>query len=305
MEAIRAANKETTVMQRLLGTLFIATILVSALAGASWAADDEELPGWYLDAELAMVATAGNSETNTLGFGGKLRRLWTKSELTFTGGATQSESSLITRTAQGTPTDFEVQEDKETTKTAELYFARGWYKYNFSPKFFAFSGVDWMSNRFAGIDSRFLIAMGAGNTWTDTGKFKFSTHYSLTYTIEEDVVDNPLVKSEFPGFRLGYGLEAQLSNSTKLESNLVADWNIDDMDDVRLDWYNALPVSISETLQLMPAIRVLWRNEPALTLIPLLDGAGDEIGKVAAPLKKTDTIFTLALVVKLGPKAQD
>jgi len=292
-------------MHRFSGALLVTAVLVSIWAGASWAADDGELPGWYLDAELAMVATAGNSETSTLGFGGKLRRLWTKSELTFTGGATQSESALITRTAQGTITDFEVQEDKETTKTAELYFARGWYKYNFSPKFFAFSGVDWMSNKFAGIDSRFLIALGAGNTWTDTEKFKFNTNYSLTYTFEEDVVENPFVKTEFPGFRLGYGLEAQLSNSTSLESNLIADWNIDDMDDVRLDWYNALPVSISETLQLMPAIRVLWRNEPALTLIPLLDGAGDEIGKVAAPLKKTDTIFTLALVVKLGPKAQD
>ena len=162
-----------------------------------------------------------------------------------------------------------------------------------------------MSNKFAGIDSRFLMALGAGNTWTDTGKFKFSTHYSMTYTFEEDVVENPFVKTDFPGFRLGYGLEAQLSNSTKLESNLVADWNIDDMDDVRVDWYNALPVSISETLQLMPAVRVLWRNQPALGPVDLVDDDGDKIGTVAAPLKNTDTIFTLALVVKLGPKAQD
>ena len=120
------------------------------------------------------------------------------------------------------------------------------------------------------------------------------------------MVDNPFVKTEFPGFRLGYGLEAQLSNSTKFESNLVADWNIDEMDDVRVDWYNALPVSISETLQLMPAFRVLWRNEPALGIIPIVDGGGVPTGDtVAAPLKKTDTIFTLALVVKLGPKAKD
>jgi len=293
-------------MHRFSGAFLVTAVFVSILAGASWAADDGEPTGWYLDAELAMVATSGNSETSTLGFGGKLRRLWTKSELTFDGGATQSESSIITRTAQGTIPDYEVHEDKETTKTAELYFARGWYKYNFSPKFFAFSGVDWMSNRFAGIDSRFLMALGAGNTWTDTGKFKFSTHYSMTYTFEEDVVKNPFVKTDFPGFRLGYGLEAQLSNSTKFESNLVADWNIDDMDDVRADWYNALPVSISETLQLMPAVRVLWRNEPALTEIPLVDGGGVPTGDmVPAQLKNTDIIFTLALVVKLGPKAQD
>lgn len=293
-------------MHRFSGALLVTAIFVSILAGASWAADDEELLGWYLDAELALVSTSGNSETSTLGFGGKLRRLWTRSELTFTGGATQSESSIITRTAQGTVTDFEVQEDKETTKTAELYFARGWYQFNFSPKFFAFSGVDWMSNKFAGIDSRFLIALGAGNTWKDTAKFKFKTHYSMTYTFEDDVVENPFTTTEFPGFRLGYGLEAQLSSSTKLESNLVADWNLGDMDDVRLDWYNALPISISETLQLMPAFRVLWRNEPALGPVDMVDGEGVPTGEsVAAPLKNTDTIFTLALVVKLGPKAKD
>jgi putative salt-induced outer membrane protein YdiY len=293
-------------MHRFSGALLVTAVLVSTWAGASLAADDGEPLGWYFDAELAMVMTGGNSESNTLGFGGKLRRLWTKSELTFTGGATQSESSLITRTAQGSITDFEVMEDKETTKTAELYFARGWYEYKFSPKFFAFSGVDWMSNKFAGIDSRFLIALGAGNTWKNTDKFKFKTHYSMTYTFEEDVVENPFVKTEFPGFRLGYGLEAQLSSSTKFESNLIADWNIDEMDDVRVDFYNALPVSISETLQLMPALRLLWRNEPALTLVPLVDGGGVPTGDtVPAQLKKTDTIFTLALVVKLGPKAKD
>jgi putative salt-induced outer membrane protein YdiY len=283
---------------------FAAVILLSSLAGSALAADPEPT-GWYFDAELASVVTAGNSESNTLGFGGKLRRLWTKSELTFRGGATSTESSLITRTAQGTEDDFTVQENKETTKTAELYFGRGWYQYNISPKFFAFSGVDWLSNKFAGIDSRVLVALGAGNTWADSDRVKFSTNYSVTYTFEEEVVENPFLKSDFAGARLGYNLDWKLSASTTFESDLVADWNLDNTDDVRLDWYNALPVSISETLQLKPAVRVFWRNAPALTTVPLFDGGGVPTDiDVATPLKSTDTIFTLALVVKLGPKAE-
>lgn len=281
-----------------------AVILFSTLAGSALAADPEPT-GWYFDAELASVLTSGNSESSTVGFGGKLRRVWTRSELTFKGGATETQSSLLTRTAQGTEDDFTVLESKETTKTAELYFGRGWYQYNFSPKFFAFSGVDWLSNKFAGIDSRFLIALGAGNTWADSDRVKFSTHYSMTYTFEEEVVENPFVKSEFAGARLGYGLDWKLSNSTTFESDLVADWNLDNTEDVRLDWYNALPVSISETLQLKPALRIFWRNEPALATIPLVDGAGVPTDvTVATPLKEIDTIFTLALVVKLGPKAE-
>ena len=291
-------------MHRFWGSLFATAILLVILTGAALAADGEK-PGWYLDAELASVMTGGNSESSTLGLGAKLRRLWTRSEFTLDGGATQTESSLTTRAAQGTPTDFQVYETTETTKTAELYFARGWYKYNFSPKFFGFSGVDWLSNKFAGIDSRFLIALGAGNTWKDSETTQFSTFYSMTYTFQEDVVENPFVKSDFAGVRLGYNLDAKLSASTTFLSNLVADWNLDNSEDVRLNWYNALPVSISETLQLMPALRLMWRNEPALTTVDLYDAAGDPTGTtVATPLKELDTVFTLALVVKLGPKAE-
>lgn len=291
-------------MHRFWGSFIAAAILLVILTGAALAAEGDK-PGWYLDAELASVMTGGNSESTTLGLGGKLRRLWTRSEFTLDGGATQTESSLTTRAAQGTPTDFDITETKETTTTAELYFARGWYKYNFNPKFFGFSGVDWLSNKFAGIDSRFLIALGAGNTWKDSDKTKFNTFYSMTYTFQEDVVKNPFTKSEFPGVRLGFGLDAKLSASTTFKSNLVADWNLDNTDDVRLDWYNALPVSISDTLQLMPALRLLWRNEPALTTVPLYDANGDPTDTtVDTPLKELDTVFTLALVVKLGPKAE-
>jgi putative salt-induced outer membrane protein YdiY len=292
-------------IQRFVSAFLATAILATIWTGLAWAADDEELPGWYLDAELALVATGGNSETSTLGFGGKLRRLWTKSELTFTGGATQTESSLLTRTAHGTTEDFTVNEEKTTEKTAELYFLRGWYQYHFSPKFFAYTGADWLSNRFAGIDSRFLIALGAGNNWATSESFKFKTFYSFTYTFQDDVVENPFLKTDFPGFRLGYDLNAKLSGTTDFESTLIADFNLDNSDDIRLDWYNGLPVGISETLLLKPAVRMLWRNQPSLTTVDLYDDTGKLTEHtVATPLKDLDTIFTLALVVKLGPKAE-
>jgi putative salt-induced outer membrane protein YdiY len=280
-------------------------MLATILAGIAWAADGDELPGWYFDAEIAQVLTAGNSESSTFGLGGKLRRLWTRSTLTFTGGATQTQSSLTTRTARGTATDFTVNEEKVTETTAELYFVRGWYRYNISPKFYVFTGADWLSNRFAGIDSRFLLAAGAGNAWVDSENLRFDTFYSVTYTFQEDVVENPFINHNFPGFRFGYNLTSKLSSSTDLESRLIGDWNLDNTDDIRFDWYNALPVGISETLLLKPSLQLLWLNEPALTEVPLVDAGGIDTGdKVLTPLKKLDTIFTLALVVKLGPKAE-
>jgi len=287
-------------MKRYLGTLFTATVLVCFLNNPAPAQAAEEPLGWYFEADLAGVWAAGNSESQTLGLGGKLRRLWTKPELVFTGGVTKTHSSEIIYTATGTTSDFTVQETKESRTTAEIYFVRGVYEYNFSPKFFTFGGADWLRNRFAGIDSRFLIAAGAGNTWSKTDNVTFKTYYSVTYTFEEDVVDNPFVKSDFPGARFGYDLKYKLSQSTDFESNLVADFNLDNTDDIRLDWYNALPVAISSKLLLQPSLRLLWRNEPALTNVPL-EGTDET---VPAQLKDLDSIFTLAIVLKLGPEQE-
>ena len=74
---------------------------------------------------------------------------------------------------------------------------------------------------------------------------------------------------------------------------------------MRVDWYNGLPIAISEKFVFTPSLRLLWRNDPALTSVALLDApGGTEIGTVATPLKKLDTIFTMALVVKLGPSPE-
>ncbi len=290
-------------MKRFLSVLLAGLALVFPSAEAVRAADDGDPLGWYFNADLASVWTAGNSESNTLGLGAKLRRLWSTSEMVITGGATKTQSSLITRTASGTMDDFTVNEDKVTETTAELYFVRGWYQYNFSARFFCYTGADWLQNRFAGIDSRFLIALGAGNTWYDTDRTKLKTFYSFTYTFQEDVIENPFVKSDFPGLRLGYDFDHRLTDSTRFLSVLIADLNLDNTDDVRLDWFNALPISISNKLELKPSLQLLWRNEPSLTSIPLLDADGANTGQsVTAQLEKLDSIFTLALVVKLGPE---
>ena len=89
-----------------------------------------------------------------------------------------------------------------------------------------------------------------------------------------------------------------------MESEFLTDWNLDNTDDIRVNWYNALPISISSKLELKPALRLLWRNDPSLTEVPLFDGGGTDTGTtVLAPLDELDTIFTLALVLKIVPPA--
>ncbi|MEJ2105261.1 MAG: DUF481 domain-containing protein [Ignavibacteriaceae bacterium] len=242
----------------------------------------------------------GNSESFTFGLGTTLKHIWTNSELRFDLGGTQTQSTLTTRTAIGPDkNNFRVDEQSNTEKTAELYFARGRYDYSFSEYFYALGGIDWLRNRFAGIDSRTLIGVGIGNKWVDYENVRFKTDYSFTYTFQKDVVENPITKTNFPGVRFSYDFWYNLTSSTDFESIFIADWNLDNTKDVRIDFTNSLPIQISEIFTLKPSLQLLWRNDPALTAIDLINTQGTNLGTVNVPLKKLDSLFSLTLVVNL------
>ena len=244
--------------------------------------------------------TSGNSKSNTFGLAATARREWPKHELRFALGGTQTESSLKTRTAVGTgQDDFQLYEEKVTEKTAEIFYARGRYDYKFSKRFVFFGGVDWMRNRFAGIESRFLTAVGAGNTWSDRDDLKFNTNYGVTYTFEEEVVSNPFHNANFPGLRLAYDLWWQMTKTTEFVSIFIADWNFDNTSDVRIDFLNELPVTIAGQLKFKPALQIFWRNDPALAEVALTAPDGSPTDeKVFTPLDELDTLFTVSLVWK-------
>jgi putative salt-induced outer membrane protein YdiY len=287
---------------RAVAALVVVSIGILAPVDVVHAQDDAEKDlGWSFTADLAAVWTGGNSESSTYGLDALLLHKWTKSEIGFQAGGTQTESSLKTRTAVGTSVDdFMLNVDKKTEKTAEMFYARARYDYNISKRFYLLGGVDWLRNTFSGIDSRTLVGLGAGNTWSDNEKVRFMTNYAFTYTFQSEVVQNPFTKNEFPGVRVGYNLWWKLTTSTEFLSWIAVDWNLDNTDDVRIDFTNALPVSISEKLELKPSLQLLWRNDPALTEVGLYAPDGTPTGDtVLVPLEELDTFFTLALVVKL------
>jgi len=277
--------------------LMIAILLLSVNV---YSQDDEKKLGWFFEGKLAGLWTGGNSESFTIGLGATLKHIWTNSELRFDAGGMQTQSTLTTRTAVGTTESFEVNEQSKTEKTAEVIFARGRYDYNFTEHFYALGGIDWLRNRFAGIDSRTLVAAGVGNKWVDNNDVRFKTDYSFTYTFQSDVVENPFAKTNFPGVRFAYDFWYNLTASTDFESIFILDWNLDNTDDIRFDFYNALPIKISEVFTLKPSLQLLWRNEPSLTEIDLFAIDGTPAGStVLTPLKNMDSLFSLTLVVSL------
>lgn len=253
-------------------------------------------------AELTAVWVDGNSDASTFGAAGSICMVWAKSELKFDAGGIRTESVIKTQRAVGTVTSFEIIETTNRERTAENYYARSRFDYKLSERFLVFTGADWLRNTFSGIDSRFLVAAGGGNTWMETESTRFKTDYGLTYTFQNEVVVNPFTNSSFPGVRAAYDLWRRVSSTAEFTSGLVMDWNLDNTDDLRLNFVAALPVTISSRLALKPSIQLLWQNDPSLGEVDLfssLSSASSPVGTVLVPLQKLDSFFTLAIVVKI------
>ena len=273
-------------------------LLGSIITPASLAGQQET--GWSLTAKFTAVFTGGNSEASTFGLANTLRYRQDRYQLKFESGAIRTDSGTKDRRAVGTPESFTLEEETIWEKTAEAYFARARYDRDVGEAFLLFIGADWLRNTFAGIDSRFLLAVGAGNTWADSDEFSFKTDLGLTYTFQQDVVDNPFAKTKFPGLRASWELERQFTGTTRLQSDLIADLNIDDTDDLRFDFKNALSIAINSAFAFEPSLQLVWRNLPALKQVDLFNLDGTPTGEsVITPLGKLDTFFNVALVLTL------
>ena len=273
----------------LAGALSVAAATLSAPA----AAQDEKELGWFNKAELTFVTTGGNSSQSTFGLKSNLDRIWDNAALRFQFGGIRTESTLRTRTATGTSDSFSVNETSVSDVSAENYFARGRYERNVSEAMFLYGGAGWDRNTFAGIENRYGFVAGVGRSFAETENLKFRTDVGVTYTIQDDVVEDPSRNDSFAGLRAGYGLFKKLSATTDFTSDLIVDENLDDTDDLRADFTNSIAVAMSSSLALKASLQLLYDKQPALQEIPL--GTGGTT--VFTPLGSTDRAFTLAVVL--------
>ncbi|MGH7468331.1 MAG: DUF481 domain-containing protein [Longimicrobiales bacterium] len=280
-------------------TSFLALTCVMAAPQAA-VTQAAPVPAWSYQARITAVWAGGNTESSTFGLGSSLRRAGQQVELKFEAGAIRTDASVKSRRATGTASSYLVTEDEVHQKTAENYFVRLRSDRKLGGRVVIFAGADWLRNTFAGIDSRMLLATGGGTSWVNREDFRVRTDLGATYTFQEDVVDNPFVKSKFPGLRFSADLLRALTPTTKWESALIYDQNIDQTDDARIDFTNSLSLAISSRIALNPSLQLLWRNQPALTEVDLFNSIGTPTGeKVQVPLEKMDSFFTLAVVVTL------
>ena len=257
----------------------------------------EKKLGWQDKAELALVLTAGNSETSTFGFRNMLSRIWTDAELHIEVAGLRTETATVTATPVGTSADdFVLQEESSSTLTAENYLARAKYDRTLRPRLFVYGTGGWDRNVFAGIENRYNAAGGVGNIWRDREDFRFRTDYGISVTHQIPTVGSEVT---FAGLRLSADLMRKLSASTTLTHLTIAEENLDETDDFRLDSLTAVAVTMTDHLALQVSLKFLFDNVPSFVEADLLSPTTGLPAGILVPVQadELDTLFNVALVV--------
>jgi len=260
---------------------------------------EEEESGWVGSADVNFVFTGGNASARTFGLRNSLKRNWGDRSVLLEGGAIRASSTKTTRSAVGpSVTNFDLVKESTSRTTAENYFARGRYDYPLSGWGLLYGGAGWTRNTFTGVASRYSAAAGIGNTWLDDDTVALQTDYAFTYTIQDEVIDDPSSDDAFFGVRLSWSYRYQANETTAFESSLIADENLEDRSDFRIDLTNSMAVAVSGPLALKLSWQVLYDSRPSLVGVPLQYPFGNFTGQTAlAKLNKLDQLYTLALVV--------
>jgi len=278
-------------------------LAAAALVLAALPARSQEPPapekklGWQDKAELALVLTAGNSEISTFGFRNVLSRIWKGAELHIEVAGLRTETNTVTATPVGTSADdFRLEETSSSTLTAENYLARAKYDRTLRPRLFAFGTGGWDRNVFAGIENRYNAAGGVGNIWYDRENLRFRTDYGISVTRQIPTVGSEVT---FAGLRLSADLMRKLSPSTTLTHLTIAEENLDETEDLRLDSLTGLAVSMTDHLAIQVSLKFLFDNVPSFVEADLISPVtGVPLG-ILVPVQadKLDTLFNVALVV--------
>ncbi len=279
-------------------TMAAAALGAGLILAPGAAAQDKKtglLGPWLATAEISYVVTGGNTSTSALSLGTSLTRKWTNDTLLFKSYILTSNATTTTRTAQGTPDDFLILEDRVTRKVAENFLLAGQYDRRISKKLTGQAGFGWDRNRFAGVDDRFLFTTGFGYAWVEKARTQVKSSAGLTYTLRQYVGQD---MESFAGFRFTIGAEQKILESSGISSQFVFDDNLKRTSDWRFDWINSVTASISRSLALKMSLRTLYAHVPALQNLPLYDLIGQPTGQtVPYPLKKLDTFLTTSIVI--------
>lgn len=267
----------------------LALTVLGAASGAAFAAEGEK--PWTDTADLSLILTTGNSQTKNVAASNKFVYKWNNADLTIGAGALRAESTQRSVSNLGGV----LQTSETTSTTAESYFLDGKYRRTITERLFWYAGGGWNRNRPTGIDQRLSAGGGLGYRFIKTDEDTLNGELGVDYTSEDYTFGKSASFAAARGF-LGY--EHLFSKTSKFNSDFEVLENLDDTEDLRARWMNAVTASLSARLALKVSYAILYDRQPVVqSLFDPADPTGTVIAPVAFAFDKTDTILAATLVI--------
>jgi putative salt-induced outer membrane protein YdiY len=284
----------------------IASLVCAAVLLGAVTSFPAEIPGWYTTADLSFVMTEGNSKTSNFGATLNVSRKWLRTSWDTDGSFVRTEVAEPTRQAFVDGAGFVLETGPRVTKS-ERYFLNTDLKRRVTERFYWNVGGSGERDVFAGLNHRITGVGGVGYLWENQQDGTFSTGIAATYTGQDEVVDDPETENDFFGLRFTADGEKRFGETKQnaFTSNLVVDENMQDTEDLRFNWQNALAVAMSQRMALKFGVGLVFDNQPQLVEFPLFVRVGNTVTETGVQVpgraEKLDIAATVSFVVNFAP----
>jgi putative salt-induced outer membrane protein len=217
----------------------------------------EPPPRWERKAEVSFVSASGNSDTQTAGIGGSLAYrpgVWT----------TEAKTAFV-------------RSETSNVETAESFTADLRQGRSLTPRVDVFGRFGFLSNEFAGVDSRTTLDGGLGYKLLLGPVHTLRVDAGLGYSHENRITGAEL---SFPLANFGPAYKWQISRTADLAEAALFTASLDEGEDWRVNNTLALTAAIASIFSLKVSHEVKHVNAP----VP--------------GFEKRDTLMSVALVAK-------
>jgi len=291
-----------------------ATALLCALSLSS-PARAAEVPGWYSRTDFNAALTRGNSDTLNVGLNAEFTRKWLRTEWKTRAIFSRNDVSEPTRRAVSTcalPCDTVADARDEAgpnVTKSEKTFADSTFMRRVTERFFWNVAGSFERDKFAGLDSRAVAALGVGYRWENRDKSGlFDATFGPTYTTQKEVVDDPSTVNDFAGARFAATGSYKFGDTkgSTFSSQLVMDENLQDTADLRANWVNRLTVAMSQRLALNLSAQFVYDNQPQLVQLTIFrsNAAGNLVetqSRKDFAAKKLDATISAGITITFAP----
>ncbi len=257
---------------------------------------------WNNVTTFSYVATAGNAQGQTVGFGNEFLYKWAQSVFSLKAAAIRVNTTVVTHSATGTSLEnYQLTDERTNTTTAESYLLNGRYDYRLKDKdrWYWYGEAGWERNRPAGLGNKYNSMTGFGRIWADSERTKFRTDAGFGYTHEQPLVPPDNFQSSYCTFNLTSQFKHKVGASSLYIADLTLTDNLSHSQDYQGVLHQELTTSINKTLAMKLGYDVTYKNHPNLILVDVYTNTlpSESLGTISIPAKKIDTAFTTSLVI--------